>query len=449
MANGYFRLGIQNKQACFHHFFRKAPFNGTLVIAAGIENVLEYVANFRFSIEDVAFLSSLTSPAGTKLFDAAFLKYLSSLRLEVEVDAVKEGQAVFAREPILRVRGPLLQCQLLETAFLNIVNFQSLVATKAARCVWAAKGREVIEFGLRRAQGPDGALSATRASFVGGCSSTSNVLAAKEYKIPVKGTMAHAWVMAFEDEKAAFRAFAQMIPDNAVFLVDTYHTIEGVRNAIEVGLELKTKGHKLLGIRIDSGDFAALSAKARAMLDAAGLSETRIMVSGDLDEYRIESLLNEGAPIDMFGVGTRLSTAFEEPALGGVYKMSSVEGADCLKISDDPEKTTLPGVLQTRRYRKDGHFVSDLIFGAEEKEPQSQFNFAENTPFEDLLLPVFSKGERILEPRTLQEIQAETKKTIASIHEKHLVLEQAKEYQVLLSTSLDEKQRNIIQRMSA
>lgn len=442
MSNGYFRLGIHNKQACFHHFFRKPPFKSTFVVAAGLEIVLDYLANFRFSRDDIDFLASLNNAKGTAQFDKEFLNYLSNLRLEVEVDAVKEGQIVFAREPMMRVRGPILQCQILETALLNIVNFQSLIATKAARCTFAAKGREVSEFGLRRAQGPDGGVSATRASFVGGCTSTSNVLAAKEFHIPVKGTMAHSWVMAFEDELTAFRAFASVMPYSTMLLVDTYHTLEGVRNAITVGHELAKNGGKLSGIRLDSGDLASLSKTARGMLDEAGLFDAKIMVSGELDEYKIERLLAQGAPIDSFGVGTKLSTAFDEPALSGVYKLSQIEGDDhvlkaCLKISDDMEKTTLPGLLQTRRYTENSKMLSDLIFDSEEQEPSP----------DDLLVPVFSNGSRVIAQRTLQEIQDDAKKMIALLDEKHLALKNPLEYPVTLSKNLEEKQKKIMKRV--
>jgi len=441
MANGYFRLGIHNKQACFHHFFRKAPFGSKFVVAAGLEIVLDYLVNFRFSSDDIEFLASL------KKFDHEFLSYLSTLKLEVDVDAVQEGQIVFAREPLLRVSGPILQCQILETALLNMINFQSLVATKAARCVFAAQGREISEFGLRRAQGPDGGVSATRASFVGGCLSTSNVLAAKEFHIPVKGTMAHSWVMAFENELTAFRAFASVMPHNTILLVDTYHTIEGVKNAIKVGHELSRNGDKLLGIRLDSGDLVSLSKTARSMLDAEGLLDTQIIVSGDLDEYKIESLLKEGAPINMFGVGTKLSTAFDEPALSGVYKLSQIEGDDhvlkaCLKISDDMEKTTLPGLLQTRRFIEDGKMVGDVIFDAEAQDPESK-----QVPFEDLLVPVLSKGARIVGPKTLQEIQDYAKKMISLLDEKHLCLKNPQEYPVRLSQSLEDKQKKILKQV--
>jgi nicotinate phosphoribosyltransferase len=445
MANGYFKLGLHNKQACFQHFFRRIPFCGAYAIAAGLESALDYLENFHFAQDDLDYLASLQTPAGSPLLDKEFLKYLATLKLEVHVDAVLEGAAIFPQEPLLRVRGPILQCQLLETTLLNIMNFQTLVATKAARCVTAAKGREVIEFGLRRAQGPDGAMSATRAAFVGGCRSTSNVLAGKLFEIPVKGTQAHSWIMAHGDEKAAFRSFAAVMPDNVVLLVDTYHTINGVRNAIEVGLELKAKGHKLLGIRLDSGDLGALSKTARSMLDSAGLLETKIMSSGDLDEYKIEELVGAGAPIDLFGVGTRLSTAFDEPALGGVYKLAAIEGDDCvmrpcLKISDDATKTTLPGQLQTKRFSQNNKFTHDLIYDDQTTK------IAEG---EDLLVPVFSAGKRLMARKTLLEAQQNTAKTLSFLDESHLLLKDARVYNVEVEAHLRKKQIELIQEGSA
>lgn len=431
MANGYFKLGIHNKQACFHHFFRRNPFQGGYVIAAGLESALDFIQNFHFAQEDIAYLSSLN------LFDAGFLRYLGDLKLKVEIDAVLEGCAVFPKEPLIRVRGPILECQLLETALLNIVNFQSLIATKAARCVRSAKGKEVIEFGLRRAQGPDGGLSASRAAFVGGCGSTSNVMAGKVFGIPVKGTQAHSWIMAFGDELAAFRAFAKVMPHNVVLLVDTYHTLTGIQNAITVGLELKQAGQRLLAIRLDSGNFSELSAKARGMLDSAGLHDTKILVSGDLDEHSIEALVLAGAPIDMFGVGTRLSTAFDEPALGGVYKLAAIEGSDgkmrpCLKISDDSEKTTLPGRLQTRRFSKGGKFQKDVIYNEED----------EAVLFEgvDLLVPVVSCGKRIEVGKSVQDAQQNTFRTLSFLDESHLSLKDARVYTVEVEGHLKEKQ---------
>ena len=369
MAQGYWEHGKLDTQASFYLFFRDNPFEGGFSVFCGADQVAEVVSGFGFTDDDIAYLSELPTPAGTRMFAPEFLEWLRTLELAVDIDAVCDGTVVFPREPILRVNGPLLQCQLLEPALLNGVNFQTLIATKAARICMAAEGRPVSEFGLRRAQGPDGALSSSRAAFVGGCSSVANVLAGKKYGIPVSGTHAHSWVMAFPDELTAFRAYAQTMPDNCVLLVDTYDVIQGVRNAIVVGKELRERGHKLNSIRIDSGDLAWLSRKARGMLDEAGLADVGIILSNDLDEYTITSLNEQGACYTGLGVGTHLSTAFGQPALGGVYKLSAMrEGADGpwqprLKLSEQIYKRTIPGVLDTRRYvRADGMFDGDLIF---------------------------------------------------------------------------------------
>ncbi|MDH3583356.1 MAG: nicotinate phosphoribosyltransferase, partial [Phycisphaerae bacterium] len=269
MAFGYWKLGRADERAVFNLFFRKHPFGGGVTVAAGLAQVVEYLDGFGFEDTDVAYLATLTGNDGKPLFERAFLDYLSDLRLTCDVDAVPEGTVVFPHEPLVRVTGPILQCQILETALLNMINFQTLVATKSARICTATEGEPVLEFGLRRAQGIDGALTASRAAYIGGCVATSNVLAGKLYGIPVKGTHAHSWVMSFEEEAHAFEAYAEAMPNNCVFLVDTYDTLEGVRRAIEVGRALRERGHEMVGVRLDSGDLAHLSIEARKLLDAA------------------------------------------------------------------------------------------------------------------------------------------------------------------------------------
>jgi nicotinate phosphoribosyltransferase len=300
------------------------------------------------------------------MLEPAFLSYLGGLALVCDVDAVPEGTVVFPQEPLLRIQGPLLQCQILESVLLNILNFQSLIATKAARVVLAAGGDPVLEFGLRRAQGFDGALAASRAAYIGGCAATSNVLAGKLFGIPVAGTHSHSWVMAFDSEQEAFAQYARVLPDNCTFLVDTYQTIPGVRHAVQTAQELRARGSEMVGIRLDSGDLAALSQEARTILDQSGFPKAQIVASNELDETIIESLKHQGAKIDVWGVGTKLVTAFDQPALGGVYKLSALRkkgGAweDKMKISDQAAKTSIPGILQVRRFHRGGENLADAI----------------------------------------------------------------------------------------
>lgn len=368
MAQGYWECGKTDEQACFHMFFRDNPFKGGFAVACGMAQLAEMVDGFRFTREDVEYLAGLPAPGGGLLFKPEFLEYLADLRLTVDIDAVVEGTVVFPVEPLVRVCGPILQCQLLETALLNCVNFQTLIATKAARVCLAAKS-PVAEFGLRRAQGAGGSLWASRAAVVGGCASTSNVLAGKMFDLPVSGTHAHSWVMAFDDELEAFRAYAKVMPKNCILLVDTYDVKQGVANAITVGLEMREAGERLAGIRIDSGDLAWLSSYARRELDAAGLSDCKIVVSNDLDEYTIASIREQGAPIDSWGVGTKLACAFDQPSLGGVYKLSATRASDGdgwqprLKISEQASKLTIPGVLDVRRFAcANGHLAGDMVF---------------------------------------------------------------------------------------
>lgn len=339
MAQGYFLTGRADDEAEFHAFFRTAPFGGEHAIACGMRGLREYLDDFEFTPSELAALGTLRARNGAPLFRPDFLNYLRRLRLRLEVEAMPEGTKVLPKESLARVRGPLLQCQLIETALLNRLNFETLIATKAARICAAAGPRPVIEMGLRRAHGPDGALSASRAAFVGGCAATSNVLAALRYGIPVRGTHAHSWVMAFGDEREAFRAWLSSEAGDGVLLVDTYSTAEGVKNAIAAGREFP---ERFAGIRLDSGNLRELSRMARGELDAAGFHRAEIVVSNDLDERPIAELVTS-APIDAFGVGTKLVTAYDQPALGGVYKLVAVrrpgeEWRYPEKVSDDPEK---------------------------------------------------------------------------------------------------------------
>lgn len=410
MAYAYWRSGMARLDACFHMVFRSHPFGGGYAVACGLAQAVEFLERLSFEQDDLEYLATLTGADGGPLFAREFLDWLASMRFSCDVDAVPEGTVVFPNEPILRVAGPIAQAQLVETTLLNIVGFQTLVATKAARVCHAAKGAPVIEFGLRRAQGPDGGLSASRAAYVGGCVATSNVLAGKRYGIPVGGTHAHSWVMAFEREIDAFAAYADAMPNNCVLLVDTYDTLEGIRNAIEVGRRLAERGQTLVGIRIDSGDLAWFAARAREMLDAAGMRHVKIYASNELDEQTIEALKDQGAPIDVWGVGTKLATADGQPALGAVYKLSAVrkpggQWEPRIKVSEQSVKTTVPGVLQVRRFVKDSVFDGDMVFDETRPVPERCEMVDPGDPIrrkrmcgeehEDLLVPVFRRGERV------------------------------------------------------
>ncbi|MEQ9379834.1 MAG: nicotinate phosphoribosyltransferase, partial [Pirellulales bacterium] len=369
MAYGYWKLGHAEREAAFHLSFRKPPFAGGYAVVAGLGPAIEYLQGFRFDESDIAYLAKLTGNDDERLFEDGFLEYLKQIRLAVDIDAMPEGTVAFAQEPLVRVRGAMLQCQILETALLNIVNFQTLIATKAARICSATGGEPVLEFGLRRAQGVDGGLTASRAAYLGGCAATSNVLAGKKYGIPVKGTHAHSWVMSFDDELSAFDGYAEAMPNNSVFLVDTYDTLEGVRNAVQVGHRLRDRGYEMVGIRLDSGDLSYLSIEARKILDAGGFPNATIVASNDLDEHIIESLKSQGAKIAVWGVGTRLVTAYDQPALGGVYKLGAMkddrgEWQPKVKLSEQAAKTTIPGVLQVRRFYANDKLAGDMIYDA-------------------------------------------------------------------------------------
>lgn len=435
MAQGYWENGKLDEQACFTVFFRDAPFKGGFAIACGMSQLAEMIDGFEFTESDIEYLAGLNAPGGGKLFEAEFLEYLQALKLSVDIDAVREGEVVFPMEPIVRVMGPILECQLLETALLNCVNFQTLIATKAARVCLAAK-TPVAEFGLRRAQGAGGSLWASRAAVVGGCASTSNVLAGKLYDIPVSGTHSHSWVMSFDSELEAFRAYAKCFPKNCVLLVDTYNVKKGIENAITVGLEMRERGEKLAGIRIDSGDLAWLSRYARERLDAAGLTDCGIVLSNDLDEYTIESIREQGANVMSWGVGTKLATAYDQPALGGVYKLSATKSQGDskwkarLKVTEMSSKLTLPGVLDVRRFFfEDGRIAGDMVFdvnepvNAEDKiiDPSDllrQKSLA-GLASETLLRPLSRDGKSVLaaEDRCAMAAQARAKEALGKLDE--------------------------------
>jgi nicotinate phosphoribosyltransferase len=359
MLAGYLEEGMTEQHAVFDLFFRTNPFEGGYALFAGLGPVLEYLENLRFSSDELAYLETLG------LFKPGFIDFLREFRFRGSVTAPPEGSVVFAGEPLLTVEGSLAEAQFVETALLTIINYQTLVATKGARMVQAAAGGTVVEFGLRRAHGPDGGLSCSRAASVGGVRGSSNVLAGMEYGIPMRGTQAHSWIMAFPDELTSFRAYARAFPDSCILLVDTWDTLKsGVPHAITVARELREQRHRLQGIRIDSGDLVYLSRKARQMLDEAGFPEVKIVGSNDLDEYLMDSMKNEGSRIDIYGVGTRLVTCAGPGggALGGVYKLVELEGRPLLKRSEDPAKSTLPGCKRLLRVKTpEGRFLQDLI----------------------------------------------------------------------------------------
>lgn len=432
MAYGYWKSGMQDKEAVFHLFYRKNPFQGGYAVACGLAAALEFLRDFRFDAGDLEYLGGIAGNDGRPLFEPGFLDHLRQLRFTCDVDAMPEGTVVFPNEPLVRLRGPLVQCQLLETPLLNILNFQTLIATKAARVCLAARGEPVLEFGLRRAQGVDGALAASRAAYVGGCAATSNVLAGRLFGIPVKGTHAHSWVMSFADERQAFRAYAEAMPNNCVFLVDTYDTLEGVRRAVEVGRWLREQGHEMVGVRLDSGDLAYLSIEARRILDEAGFPRAAVVASNDLDEHVIESLKDQGATIGVWGVGTKLATAYDQPALGGVYKLAAIRDPGgawryTVKLSEQAIKVSNPGIQQVRRFRQDGQYVADCIYdqqGApgetmtlvDQLDMTRRKTMGPGAEHEDLLVPVMRAGASCYQAPPLAEVRDRARTQLEGFH---------------------------------
>lgn len=449
MAYGFYKHKKHEEEAVFDIFFRQNKLI-TYSLAAGLQQAMDYLLNWHFSAEDMDYLRSL------KLFEEGFLRYLEKMRFTGDVYAVREGEPVFPGEPILTVKAPLIQAQFAETALLNIINHQTLIATKASKICRAAGAGAVMEFGLRRAQGPDAGIYGARAAVIGGCSSTSNVIAGQLFGIPVSGTMAHSWIMDFDSEYEAFKAYAASYPDNCLLLVDTYDTLRsGVPNAIKVFKELAAAGHRPRGIRLDSGDFAYLSKKARKMLDAAGFPDAIICASGDLDEYSMTSLMQQGAKIDLWGVGTKLITSQEMPALGGVYKLAAVVREDGtmipkIKLSDNAAKITNPSFKNLfRLYDKEsGMAIADLITmreeAVEEEQPLTIFHPLEtwkrttvkNFRAEPLLHTIVKRGKLVYEFPELMEVQAFSKAELSKFWEEYLRLDMPELYKVDLSEQL-------------
>lgn len=456
MMYGYYKHGKSNQVATFDVFFR--PFaESNFCVAAGLEQAVEYIMNLRFTDEDIRYLAS------TKAFDDDFLNWLKDFKFTGSVKAVPEGTVVFPYEPLMTVTAPICQAQLLEAALLNIVNFQTLIATKARRVCYTASPASVLEFGLRRAQAPDASIYGARAAVIGGCSSTSNVLCAQMFGMDPKGTHAHSWVMSFPTELEAFIAYADTYPNNCLLLVDTYDTLRsGVPNAIKTFDYLKAKGYKPVGIRLDSGDLAYLSKEARKMLDEAGHSDCKIFASSDIDEYVLTALKQQGAKIDIYGVGTRMITSNNTPSLGGVYKLCNinVDGVDYpkMKISDNPIKVTNPGKKTIYRLfdKKTDKAIADLICLQDEVIDESKpltitdeyerwksmtlTDYYAKNLYQDIIVD----GKQVYKPKNVYQLQADCKASLDGFWEEYLRISNPHEYKVDLSLKLYELKQKLI-----
>lgn len=463
MGQVYWQSGMADHEAVFTYSFRDNPFGGGYAVCAGLAYVayfVQYLAEYGFSDDNLRFLASLSGNDGKPLFQRAYLDYLRHADWGVNVDAIPEGTLVFAREPTVRVHGPIIPCQIIESFLLTEMNFQTLIATKAARICLAAQGEPVSEQGLRRAQGLDGALTVARAAYIGGCAGTSNVQAGYLLGIPTSGTMAHSLVMAFASELDAFKAYAEALPNNCIFLVDTYDTITGIQKAAEVGKWLTQQGHKFMGVRLDSGDLAWLSQQARRLLDAQGLTEAKIFASNDLDEQLIADLKRQGATIAVWGVGTKLATGGLQSALGGVYKLGGVRRPGdawrrTVKVSEQRWKTSIPGYLQVRRYRgKDGYLLADAIYDEDlgivdgctivaPMDPDRRFTIPRDLPGEDLLVPVCRQGRFVGDNPDLASIRQRTMTQLRMLDATTKRLLNPHEYKVGLELRLFELQRDM------
>ena len=460
MVAGYLAHGKSGDSATFDLYYRHNPFGGGYAVAAGLEPAVRAVMGMEFTAEDIEYLRSLQTPAGTSLFPESFLESLAAFRFQGDIRAIEEGTVVFANEPLLQVSGRLSECQILESILLCIVNFQTLVATKAARLWEASHHGTILEFGLRRAQGPDGALSACRAAYIGGAAATSNVLGAATYGLSPKGTHAHSWVQAFPGELEAFRAFARSFPNECVLLVDTYDVLRsGVPNAIVVARELEAGGNRLSGIRIDSGDLAFLSQHAREMLDEAGLHYVKILVSNEVDEYVIAEIMSQGGRVDIWGVGTNLVTAggVGGGALGGVYKLVELNGQPRIKLSSNPEKVTTPGTKKIARFIDDAGFMeADAIAHVSEDldtgpvvivDPNNPLRKKrlDNPNRTPLLREVVKCGAFVYDFPSLDQVRCRRTEQLAQLHESYRRLRNPHEYKVGLTQALwRQKERMLI-----
>lgn len=466
MMQGYFKNKDRNEMVIFDAFYRKNPCDGGYAISAGLEQVIQYIKELRFDQEDIDYLTSLG------IFHEDFLDYLKDFKFSGDIYAIPEGSVMFPREPIIKVIAPIMEAQLVETAILNMINHQSLIATKAARVCHAAKGDGVLEFGLRRAQGPDAGTYGARAAMIGGCVGTSNVLAGQLFDVPVKGTHAHSWIMSFPDEYTAFKTYANMYPTACILLVDTYDTLKsGVPNAIKVFTEMRETGIDLTyyGIRLDSGDLAYLSKKARKMLDDAGFTDAVISASNDLDEYLIDNLKAQGATITSWGVGTSLITAKDNPSFGGVYKLAAIQGADGefipkIKLSENSEKVTNPGDKMIYRiYEKEnGKLKADLICLTDEQyreeddlllfdpiEPWKKTKLKGGTyTLRPLMEQIFKNGECVYTSPKVMEIRDYCKRELDSLWEETKRLINPHEVYVDLSKKLYDTKMDLLDQMS-
>ena len=459
MGNGYFKNGYKDRITYFDVFFRRVPDGGGFAIAAGLEQLIEYIENLHFSPEDIAYLR------GRKLFDEEFLTYLENFRFTGDIYAIPEGTPVFPREPLVTVRAPAIEAQLIETFTLLTVNHQSLIATKANRIVRAARGRTVLEFGSRRAQGADAAIVGARAAYIGGCHGTACAISDEQFGVPAGGTMAHAWVQMFDTEYDAFKTYCEIYPTNATLLVDTYDTLRsGVPNAIRAFDEvLKPLGITKCGIRLDSGDMAYLSRKAREMLDDAGWTDCKISVSNSLDEYLIQDLLLQGAQIDMFGVGERMITARSEPVFGGVYKLAAVEDENGIiipkiKVSENVEKITIPHFKKVYRFygRDTGKAIADYITLYNEQvddendielfdpsatwKAKTVYNFTAR----ELQVPIFLGGKCVYERTTLEQIREYCRQQVDTLWDEVKRFDYPHKYYVDLSQKLWQIQQDLL-----
>ncbi len=456
MLAGYLEEDMADKHAVFDLFFRTNPFEGGYAVFAGLEPALEYLEQLHFLPEELEYLQ------GLGIFKSRFIEFLREFRFRCTVTAPPEGTVVFANEPLLTVEGALAEAQFVETALLNIINFQTLVATKAARINHAAAGAPVIEFGLRRAQGPDGGLSCARAASVGGVLSTSNVLAGMFYGLPLRGTHAHSWVQAFPDELTAFRAYADAFPDSSILLADTYDTLKsGIPNAISVARELRARGHELRGVRLDSGDLAFLSRESRRMLDEAGFPEVKIVASNELDEFVIDSIRDEGGQVDIYGVGTKLATCAGPGggALGGVYKLVSVDGISKLKVTSDIAKATLPGKKRVLRVSgPDGRLIQDVICLEQDLlcggntvydpcNPLQHTTLQVNSVMHELRQVVMQNGRRTNAPETLFSMSERSRFELAALPQGCLRFINPHRYKVSVTKQLNDLRNSLVDQL--
>lgn len=460
MANGFFKENMRDKTVIFDMFFREVPDNGEYTIVAGLEQLIEYMENLHFSDEDIEFLRD------KNIFDEEFLDYLYNFKFQCDVWAMPEGTLAFPGEPLMTVRGPAIQAQMLETMVLLTLNHQSMIATKASRIVKQAKGRPVVEFGSRRAQGYSAANLGARAAYIGGCAGTANTLSDKMFGVPALGTMAHSWVQMFDSELEAFRAFARVYPDNCLLLVDTYDTLkEGIPNAIKVfDEEVIPRGFRPKGIRIDSGDITYISNKARKMLDDAGYPDAQIMASNSLDEYTIRTLLHQGAKLDSFGVGERLITSKSSPVFGGVYKLAATVNDDGkiipkIKISENVTKITTPGFKELYRFYENetGKAMADVIALRDEEIPEDNYEIfhpvytwkrktLNNYTAKKVLVQIYDKGELVYKLPSLEEIKKKAERELDTLWEETKRLDNPNEYIVDLSEKLWEVKDTLLKK---